>query len=38
VADYYLGAWGEVIKAALPPGISPTIDQFLALTANGAAN
>ena len=37
VADYYLGAWGEVIKAALPPGISPTIDQFLVLTTNGAA-
>ena len=35
VADYYLGAWGEVIKAALPPGISPTIDQFLAITASG---
>ena len=37
VADYYLGAWGEVIKAALPPGISPTIDRFLVLNANGAA-
>ena len=37
VADYYLGAWGEVIKAALPPGISPTIDQFLAITASGLA-
>lgn len=35
VADYYLGAWGEVIKAALPPGISPHIDQFLSLTERG---
>ncbi|MGH9932647.1 MAG: hypothetical protein ACREA9_25870, partial [Pyrinomonadaceae bacterium] len=24
VAEYYLAPWGEVIKAALPPGISPT--------------
>jgi primosomal protein N' (replication factor Y) len=35
VAEYYLDSWGEVIKAALPPGISPTIDQFLSLTENG---
>jgi primosomal protein N' (replication factor Y) len=35
VADYYLAPWGEVIKAALPPGISPTIDQFLVITENG---
>ena len=35
VAEYYLAPWGEVIKAALPPGISPTIDQFLSLTENG---
>jgi primosomal protein N' (replication factor Y) len=37
VADYYLGAWGEVIKAALPPGISPTIEQWLAITPSGQA-
>lgn len=37
VAEYYLAPWGEVIKAALPPGISPTIDPFLAITANGRA-
>ncbi|MEP6568786.1 MAG: primosomal protein N' [Acidobacteriota bacterium] len=37
VAEYYLAPWGEVIKAALPPGISPTIDQFLSLTAAGRA-
>ena len=35
VADYYLAPWGEVIKAALPPGISPAIDQFLSLTETG---
>lgn len=37
VAEYYLAPWGEVIKAALPPGISPTIDPFLSITANGRA-
>ncbi|HEV7475546.1 MAG TPA: primosomal protein N' [Pyrinomonadaceae bacterium] len=37
VSDYYLAPWGEVIKAALPPGISPTIDQFLSLTEKGRA-
>ena len=35
VAEYYLAPWGEVIKAALPPGISPTIEQFLSITDNG---
>ena len=35
VAEYYLAPWGEVIKAALPPGISPTIEQFLSITENG---
>ena len=37
VSEYYLAPWGEVIKAALPPGISPTIDQFLSITENGRA-
>jgi primosomal protein N' (replication factor Y) len=37
VADYYLAPWGEVIKAALPPGISPAIDQFLSITESGRA-
>ena len=37
VADYYLSPWGEVIKAALPPGISPTIEQFVILTDKGRA-
>jgi len=35
VADYYLGAWGEVIKAALPPGISPTIEEWIVITTRG---
>ena len=37
VSEYYLAPWGEVIKAALPPGISPTIEQFLSVTARGRA-
>ena len=37
VADYYLAPWGEVIRAALPPGISPMIAQLLSITANGRA-
>ena len=37
VAEYYLAPWGEVIKAALPPGISPTIDPFLCITKIGRA-
>jgi len=37
VADYYLAPWGEVIKAALPPGISPKIDSFLSITESGRA-
>src|SRR5688572_7763717 len=37
VSDYYLSPWGEVIKAALPPGISPDIEQFLILTEKGLA-
>jgi primosomal protein N' (replication factor Y) len=35
VSEYYLAPWGEVIKAALPPGISPTIEQFLSITTRG---
>jgi primosomal protein N' (replication factor Y) len=37
VSDYYASPWGEVIKAALPPGISPTIKQVLGLTESGKA-
>jgi primosomal protein N' (replication factor Y) len=37
VSDYYGSPWGEVIKGALPPGISPGISQFLKLTATGDA-
>jgi primosomal protein N' (replication factor Y) len=35
VAEYYLAPWGEVIKASLPPGISPRIDPYLSITAAG---
>jgi primosomal protein N' (replication factor Y) len=35
VAEYYASPWGEVIKAALPPGISPTIQEFVSLTQVG---
>ncbi len=37
VSDYYAAPWGEVIKAALPPGISPSIEQFVSLTELGHA-
>jgi len=35
VSEYYLAPWGEVIKAALPPGISPVIERFLSITSKG---
>ncbi|HEY6803160.1 MAG TPA: primosomal protein N' [Pyrinomonadaceae bacterium] len=35
VSEYYASPWGEVIKAALPPGISPSIHEFVALTEKG---
>jgi primosomal protein N' (replication factor Y) (superfamily II helicase) len=35
VAEYYLAPWGEMIKAALPPGISPTIERFVSITGKG---
>ncbi len=34
-ADYYASPLGEVIKAALPPGISPAIHEVLTITAAG---
>jgi primosomal protein N' (replication factor Y) len=37
VSDYYLAPLGEVIKAALPPGITPRMEQFLSLTDTGRA-
>src|SRR5258708_20888961 len=37
VADYYSSPLGEVIKAALPPGISPAIHEYLKVTAEGKA-
>ena len=38
VSEYYAAPWGEVIKAALPPGISPTIQQIVCLTPKGQAH
>jgi primosomal protein N' (replication factor Y) len=35
VSDYYEAPWGEVIKASLPPGISPSIEQFVSITPLG---
>lgn len=35
VSEYYLSPWGEVLRAALPPGISPRIEQNLSLTKAG---
>jgi primosomal protein N' (replication factor Y) (superfamily II helicase) len=35
VADYYASPWGEVIKAALPPGISPAVHESIKITENG---
>jgi primosomal protein N' (replication factor Y) len=35
VSEYYASPWGEVIKAALPPGISPAIQEFVSLTEEG---
>ena len=38
VSEYYAAPWGEVIKAALPPGISPTIQQIVSVTPKGQAH
>jgi primosomal protein N' (replication factor Y) len=38
VADYYAAPWGEVLKAALPPGISPGREQLLTLTSHGTTH
>ena len=35
VSEYYASPWGEVIKAALPPGISPAIHESYSLTESG---
>jgi primosomal protein N' (replication factor Y) len=37
VSEYYLAPWGEVLKAALPPGISPRVEQLLSITEAGRA-
>jgi primosomal protein N' (replication factor Y) (superfamily II helicase) len=34
-AEYYAAPWGELIKAALPPGISPGTRGFIKLTDQG---
>lgn len=35
VSEYYLAPWGEVLKAALPPGVSPRVEQLLTITEAG---
>ena len=35
VSEYYAAPWGEVIKAAMPPGISANIERFLKITPQG---
>jgi primosomal protein N' (replication factor Y) len=35
VADYYAAPWGEVMRAALPAGINATVEQVIAITAQG---
>jgi len=35
ISEYYAAPWGEVIKSALPPGISPTIEQLVSITETG---
>jgi len=35
VAEYYASPLGEVIKSALPPGISPDIEEMIRLTESG---
>ncbi|MEP6741649.1 MAG: primosomal protein N' [bacterium] len=37
VSDYYLAPRGEVLKAALPPGVSPRVEQLLSITEAGQA-
>ncbi|MGH9908703.1 MAG: hypothetical protein ACRD8U_24355, partial [Pyrinomonadaceae bacterium] len=38
VSEYYGSPWGEVIKAALPPGITADIEQFLKITSKGRSH
>ncbi len=37
VSEYYLAPWGEVLKAALPPGVSPRVEHLLTITEAGRA-
>ncbi|HWS54742.1 MAG TPA: primosomal protein N' [Pyrinomonadaceae bacterium] len=35
ISDYYAAPWGEVLKAALPAGLNSTVEQVVAVTAEG---
>ncbi len=35
VSEYYGSPWGEVIKGALPPGISPSVEPVYSVTGEG---
>src|SRR3954470_16822762 len=35
VADYYAAPWGEVLRAALPAGITATVEQTVSITEQG---
>ncbi len=35
IADYYLAPWGEVLRAALPPGINMESRRFVSITGEG---
>ncbi|HZE63785.1 MAG TPA: primosomal protein N' [Pyrinomonadaceae bacterium] len=37
VSEYYLAPWGQVLKAALPPGVSPRVEHLLTITEAGRA-
>jgi primosomal protein N' (replication factor Y) len=37
VSEYYLAPWGEVLKAALPPGVSPRVEHLMSITEAGRA-
>lgn len=35
VSEYYASPWGEILKGALPPGLSDKIEQLLSITTKG---
>lgn len=37
VADYYFASWGEVIQAALPPGLTSAVVEVFSITERGRA-